>query len=119
MRPRSKKNKGKRAQNEVVELLLQAFNMLEPDDIKSTTMGDHGEDVKLSPAARRKFPFSIEVKNQEKLNIWESFEQAKKNAKHHTPLLIYKRNRSEMMCTLRFEDFLKLVVAIEGKAEIS
>ena len=109
MRPRSCKNKGKRAQNEVVEKLLHVFTTLEPDDVKSTTMGDHGEDVKLSPAARRLFPFSIEVKNQEKLNIWASYEQAAKNAKQHIPLLIFKRNRSDMMCSLKFDDLLNLI----------
>ena len=39
-------------------------------------MGDSGEDILLSPAARKLFPFSVECKNQEKLNIWSSLEQA-------------------------------------------
>lgn len=109
MRPRSAKAKGKRAQNEVVEAILKVFPELEPDDVRSTTMGDHGEDVKLSPAARKLFPFSIEVKNQEKLSIWSCLEQAEANAKQHKPLLIFKRNRSKTYCCLSIEDFLELV----------
>lgn len=111
MKTRSAKAKGKRAQNLVRDLILETFSHLEPDDVKSTTMGDHGEDVKLSPAARRSFPFSIEVKNQEKINIWSAFDQASKNSQQHTPLLVFTRNRSDLMCTLRFEDFLKLYAA--------
>jgi hypothetical protein len=69
MKTRSAKNKGKRLQNDVRDLILETFKELEPDDVRSTTMGDSGEDVLLSPAARKLFPFSVECKNQEKLNI--------------------------------------------------
>ena len=72
MKTRSAKNKGKRLQNKVRDLILEKFQTLEPDEVRSTTMGDSGEDVLLSPAARKKFPFSVECKNQEKINIWES-----------------------------------------------
>ena len=34
MKSRSAKNKGKRLQNNVRDLLLETFNQLEPDDIK-------------------------------------------------------------------------------------
>ena len=64
MKTRSAKNKGKRLQNEVRDLILETFKQLEPDDVRSTTMGDSGEDVLLSPAARKLFPFSVECKNQ-------------------------------------------------------
>ena len=67
---------GKRLQNQVRDLILEKFQQLEEDDVRSTTMGDSGEDVLLSPF-RRLFPFSIECKNQEKLNIWSSLEQMK------------------------------------------
>ena len=69
MKTRSAKNKGKRLQNDVRDLILETFTELEPDDVRSTTMGDSGEDILLSPAARKLFPFSVECKNQEKLNI--------------------------------------------------
>ena len=49
MKSRSAKNKGKRLQNNFRDLLLEAFQELEPDDIKSTTMGESGEDIQLSP----------------------------------------------------------------------
>ena len=49
MKPRSAKNKGKRLQNQVRDLILEKFQQLEEDDVRSTTMGDSGEDVLLSP----------------------------------------------------------------------
>ena len=94
MKPRSAKNKGKRLQNKVRDLILEKFNQLEPDDVRSITMGDSGEDILLSPAARRLFPFSVECKNQEKLNIWFSLEQAKTNSGKQVRLSIFKRNRT-------------------------
>ena len=72
-------------------------------------MGDSGEDVLLSPAARRLFPFSIECKNQEKLNIWSSLEQAETNSGSHTPLLIFKRNRTKTYAVLEFDKVIRII----------
>ena len=109
MKSRSAKNKGKRLQNKVRDLILEKFNTLEDDDVRSTTMGDSGEDVLLSPAARKLFPFSVECKNQEKLNIWSSLEQAENNSGSHAPLLIFKRNRTKTYAVLEFERLLELL----------
>ena len=109
MKTRSAKNKGKRLQNKVRDILLETFDTLEPDDIRSAVMGDSGEDIKLSPAARKLIPYSIECKNQEKLNIWSSLEQAEENAQSHTPVLIFKRNRSKTYAVLEIKDFIDLI----------
>ena len=109
MKPRSAKNKGKRLQNKVRDIILEKFDKLEPDDVRSITMGDSGEDILLSPAARRLFPFSVECKNQEKLNILEALYQAEGNSVKHTPLVIFKRNRSKTYAVLEFKELLKLL----------
>ena len=109
MRSRSRKNKGKRLQNKVRDILLEAFQDLEQDDIRSAIMGESGEDIKLSPAARKLFPFSVECKNQEKLNIWSSLEQAETNSGNHIPIVIFKRNRSKTFVALEFEKLLELL----------
>ena len=109
MKTRSAKNKGKRLQNDVRDLILETFTELEPDDVRSTTMGDSGEDILLSPAARKLFPFSVECKNQEKLNIWSSLEQTETNAGKHTPLLIFKRNRSKTYAVLQLDDLMEML----------
>jgi len=109
MKPRSAKNKGKRLQNKIRDLILEKFDILEPDDVRSITMGDSGEDILLSPAARKLFPFSVECKNQEKLNIWGALEQAEDNSGNHTPLVIFKRNRSKTYAVLEFDRLLELL----------
>ena len=109
MKPRSAKNKGKRLQNKVRDLILEKFNTLEVDDVRSITMGDSGEDILLSPAARKLFPFSVECKNQEKLSIWSALEQAEENSGNHSPLVIFKRNRTKMYAVLEFDKLLELL----------
>ena len=109
MKTRSAKNKGKRLQNDVRDLILETFTELEPDDVRSTTMGDSGEDVLLSPAARKLFPFSVECKNREKLNIWSSLQQAEDNAGPHTPLVVFKRNRSKTYISMEINDLMRLL----------
>ena len=109
MKPRSAKNKGKRLQNKIRDLILEKFDSLEPDDVRSITMGDSGEDILLSPEARRLFPYSVECKNQEKINIWSSLEQAEENSGKHTPLVIFKRNRSKTYAVLEFDKLLELL----------
>ena len=108
MKTRSAKNKGKRLQNQVRDLILEKFNKLEEDDVRSITMGDSGEDILLSPAARRLFPFSVECKNQEKVNIWESYKQAEENSKDYEPVVVLKRNNTKPLVLVDAEYFVKL-----------
>ena len=109
MKTRSAKSKGRRLQNQVKDILLEAFTELEPDDIRTAIMGETGEDIKLSPAARKQIPFSFECKNQEKINIWSSLEQAEENSGDSKPVLIFKRNRSKTYAVLKIEDFISLI----------
>ena len=115
MKTRSAKNKGKRLQNKVRDLILEKFTQLEPDDVRSTTMGDSGEDVLLSPAARKLFPFSVECKNQEKLNIWSSLEQAEDNAGEHIPLVVFKRNRSKTYVAFELDKLMEILNEKDSK----
>ena len=82
--------------------------------MKTAIMGESGEDVHLSPAARKLFPFSVEAKNQERLNIWKALEQAYANAKEGaTPLVVFSRNHSKTYVALEFEDLLTLLCGKE------
>lgn len=109
MKTRSAKNKGKRLQNKVKELLLESFKQLEEDDVRSAIMGETGEDIKLSPAARKLIPYSFECKNQEKINIWDSLNQAEENSGDYSPVLIFKRNRSKTYAVINIEKFIELI----------
>ena len=110
MNTASRKAKGRRLQNKIRDLLIEHFSdELEDDDIRCAIMGESGEDLKLSPAARKLIPYSIECKNQEKLNIWDSLEQAEGNSNGYTPILIFKRNRSKTYAVVELNNFLKLI----------
>ena len=88
MKTASKKAKGRKLQNDVRDCLLQTFPELEQDDIRTAVMGESGEDIKLSPAAQRLIPYSFECKNQERLNIWSSLEQAEDNCNDRKTLSV-------------------------------
>mgnify|MGYP003316000854 CR=1 FL=1 len=108
MKTQSAKAKGRRFQQWVRDKLIEVLN-IHPEDIESRSMGAGGEDLIMSRSARDKFPYSIECKNQEKLNIWSSLEQAEENAQKGKPVLIFKRNRSKTYAVLQLEDFIELI----------
>ena len=110
MKTSSGKAKGRRLQNKIRDLLLEHFSdKLEPDDVRVAIMGETGEDIKLSPAARKLIPYSFECKNQEKLSIWSSLEQAAENSGDYPPVLIFKRNRSKTYVVVELEEFIKFI----------
>lgn len=69
----------------------------------------HNRQLKFSDHAQSYFPYAVEVKNTEKLSIWEALKQAENPDRKGTPLLVFTRNRSDMYCALKFDDFLELV----------
>lgn len=107
MKISSAKNKGRRLQQYVVSKLLEVFPEFTDKDIRSTPMGVSGDDIQLSESASEKINLSIECKNKEKINIWEALEQSDSDNRELTPIVVFKRNRSEVYCALKFEDFLK------------
>ncbi len=109
MKTSSAKNKGRVLQQWIRDLILEAFPSLEPDDVRSTSMGAGGEDVQLSPAARRHFPYSVECKNVEKLNVWAAYEQADANSGNYEPILVMKKNRKKPLIVMDAEAFMKLI----------
>ena len=118
MKPQSCKAKGRRLQQQIVSDLLQRFSQLEEDDIRSTSMGAHGEDVQLSPAARTLIPYSFEAKNQERLNLWASIAQAETNRPHNTDAaIVVKKNGHPAYAVIRWSKFLDLIAPTEQHEE--
>ena len=103
------KAKGRRLQNLVRDKLREAVSNLEDDDIKSQTMGMTGEDIVLSPAAKKLIPYSFECKNVEKLNIWSALEQTSKNCEDRIPALVFTRNYTPTYVALPFEHLIELI----------
>ncbi len=110
MKTSSAKAKGRRACAQLRDALMAAAPTLELGDIEVTSSSVTGEDLKLSPAAKRIYPFVIECKNQEALNIWASLKQAEGHSSDgRIPLLAFKRNASDMYVALKLSDFIGLV----------
>ena len=107
MKTQSAKAKGRRLQQWFRDLLIEKLN-IHPEDIESRSMGAGGEDLIMARAAREKFPYSVECKNQEKINLWESYNQAQQNSKNHEPVVILKRNNSKPLILIDAEYFVKL-----------
>lgn len=110
MRPQSCKAKGRKLQQETRDAILASFSDLTPDDVRSTSMGASGVDILLSSAAKKRMPFSIENKNVESINVHQCMIQAIDNTEPGCmPLLVFRKNRSETFCCMRFSDLLAIM----------
>jgi len=108
MKTQSAKGKGRRLQQWVVQKLIETFD-IHPEDIKSCSMGAGGEDVVMARAAREKFPFSVECKNVEKLNVWDAYEQARANCNGYEPIVVMKKNHKKPLVVIDAEHFIEMV----------
>jgi hypothetical protein len=112
MKPQSCKAKGRNLQKWVRDQLIEQLE-IHPEDIESRSMGAGGEDLIMARAAREKFPFSIECKNVEKLNVWEAYEQAKANCGTYEPIVVMKKNHKKPLVVIDAENFIKLIGRID------
>ena len=116
MKVKSVKAKGRALQNLLRDKLREMFitnwtkmPKLHEDDIKSQTMGMTGEDIVLSPAAKRIIPYSFECKNVEKLNVWGALEQCEGNSEDRVPLVVIKKNGKKPHVVMNLDHFLTLI----------
>ena len=107
MKPQSAKAKGRRLQQQFRDLLIEELK-IHPEDIESRSMGAGGEDLIMARAAREKFPYSIECKNVEKLNVWEAYKQAEENSKDYEPVVVMKKNNHKTLVVIDAEHFVKI-----------
>ena len=107
MKTSSAKAKGRKLQQWFAKLLVDALG-LDEEDLESRPMGSQGEDIIMGEQSRNRFPYSVECKNQERVNVWTSYEQAKENCKGYEPLLVIKRNRSKPLVLMDAEHFVSL-----------
>jgi|TARA_R110000796_G_scaffold170019_1_gene286869 hypothetical protein len=107
---RAAKAKGRGGQQEVRDKLLETFPEFENDDIKSTTMGDGGEDIQLSPAARKTMPISIEVKRRKAgmKTAYDYLDQAGKHGKGE-PVVFYRSDRQPWIIMVGMEHYMELL----------
>ena len=107
MRPQSAKQKGRLLQQKFRQLLIDLLG-LDEEDLESRPMGSQGEDIIMGKQSREKFPYSIECKNQETLNVWKSYEQAESNSGDYEPVVFIKRNNQKPLVVVDAEYFVRL-----------
>ena len=107
---RAAKAKGRTGKKEIRDKLLETFPEFEEDDIKSTTMGDTGEDIQLSPAARKKIPITVEVKRRKSgmKTAYDYIEQARKHGKGE-PVVFFRADRKEWITMISIDHYMELI----------
>ena len=107
---RNSKAKGSLGQQEIRDKILDSFPKLHPDDVKSTVMGDTGEDIQLSPAARKMIPLSIEVKRRKGglKTVYAYMEQASKHGKGE-PVVFFRADRQPWIVITGVEHYMDLI----------
>lgn len=122
MSVRGNKNKAVKHQWEVVHLLRTIFvPPLEDDDIKPQIMGMSGNDVILTPTAKKLIPFDIECKRHSdktwKNSCINSLKQTVNNTNIEAgriPLLVRRKNRSQNRFIMPLNDALKYEDVLKG-----
>ena len=107
MKTQSAKAKGRRLQQWMRDTLVEELGV-HPEDIESRSMGAGGEDLIMARAAREKFPYSIECKNVEKLNVWDAYSQASENSGNYEPIVVMKKNGKKPLVVVDAEYFVRL-----------
>ena len=106
----SKKAKGRKHQQWTRDELLKRFPALEKDDIRSISMGASGEDLLLSPAAKKLIPYSFECKSLARFAGYKFMKQAESNTSEGMqPIAVVKANRERPLVLIDAEYFFDLI----------
>lgn len=71
-------------------------------------MGASGEDIQLSPAARKLFPYQVECKSKRDSSVHTMFHQAMEHGDKE-PVLFIKRDRDVALAVVKAEHFMELI----------
>ena len=115
MKTSSAKNKGRLLCKLVKKLILDYYPALEEDDLKVTSSGAIGEDITLSPKARKELPVSIECKSRHAIAVYDWLYQAESNAGDFIPLVVARANNKRAIVIMDLEDFFDLLKENKNK----
>ncbi len=75
-------------------------------------MGSTGIDLMLSSAARERFPFAVESRKREKINVWECIRDAEKHAAKEglKPLGVIGRNHQKPWAVIPLDILMVILV---------
>lgn len=110
----SKKAKGKRLEHKLAQLIRE-FGL---DDGAKRMIGSGAFDGWKTDIFT-KLMFSFEVKNQEKVKVWEWWEQAEDQSSiAKPPVLVFSGNYRPVLATMKVETFLDLLKEIQDLNEL-
>lgn len=107
----SRKAKGRALQQFVAKKISEILGIPcgKDTEITSREMSQSGTDVRLSERVESLFPFSVECKNVEALNLWSAIDQAKANQKLNTSWLLFcKRNRIDPVVVMDADEWFDM-----------
>jgi hypothetical protein len=105
---KNNKARGRTFQQEVRDAILSTFPQLEPDDVRSTGMGQPGEDIQMSPAARKLLPIQVECKRKKTFKtLYDWLAQAKTHGRNE-PVVFTRADREEPLVICRMSHYLEL-----------
>ncbi|MFA5744082.1 MAG: hypothetical protein WC936_04650 [Candidatus Nanoarchaeia archaeon] len=109
----SGKSKGRELQKYVASSICESF-MLPESEAVSRPMGSPGSDIIMSERARKVFPFSIECKRQESLNVGIWMDQTCANAAkdHLAPLLVIRQNHDKAVAVILTKHLMAIVEGV-------
>ena len=105
----SGKAKGRRLQDWTRDKIYELNPELEDGDVVCAIMGESGEDVKLSPAAKKVVPLSIECKARAKFVGYTFMEQAISNSHKVQPVVVVKADRKKPLALVDADYFFTLL----------
>lgn len=121
----SAKAKGRKLQQDVCRMVSRItgvpYTQGEDGLIESRGMGQSGVDVSLRGVAKELFPYAVECKAQENLNLMESILQAKANCSegYSSWLLIHDRKKlDEPVVVMPISEFERLMLLVAKKEMI-
>ena len=110
MKNNSRQAKGRYLQNIVRDRIVKLYPVLTKKDIRTSTVGENGADVKLlTHTAKKLFPYYVETKNMKSYKlVYQAFSQAKRHT-NMEPLLVLKGHREKPVVILDMEHFFKII----------
>lgn len=105
--PINSREKGKRFERLAAQAITETFGVEAKRGIQFKG-GDESPDIITGLKG-----IHFEVKAVEKLNLMEAFEQAKRDAKDNTPVVLHKKNRTGWFLTMRLEDVMVFIKKVE------
>jgi len=110
MKNKSRAAKGRYLQNIVKNRIVKLYPVLSKTDIRTSTNGENGADVRLlTHTAKKLFPYSVETKNMKSYKlVYQAFKQAQRHT-NMEPLLVLKGQREKPIVIVDMEHFFSLL----------